>query len=126
MEAKRKKAYRWGLAAEKFAAAYLRCKGYRIVAERYRNTGGEIDIVATRGRMLVAVEVKARKTMGECEESITPFKQQVIERAMQGLLGGQGAIAGLADRHNRDIRFDVIWIVPWQWPRHIKDAWRIT
>jgi len=126
MTRKRKTAYRYGLAAEKIAAAYLRCKGYRIVAERYRNTGGEIDIVALRGRTLVAVEVKARSSMAACEESITPFKQQVIERAMQGLLSGQGRIAGLADRSQHDIRFDVIWIAPWQWPVHLKDAWRIT
>jgi putative endonuclease len=121
----RRKAYRYGLAAEKLAAYYLRALGYRIVAERYRNAMGEIDILATRGNMLVAVEVKARKTLAGCEDSITPHKRFKVGRAVQGLLGGQNAIAGLADLHERDIRFDVIWIAPWQWPRHIKDAWRL-
>jgi putative endonuclease len=121
----RKAAYRYGLSAEKYAGAYLRCKGYRILAERYRNTQGEIDIIALKGKLLVAVEVKARKTLAGCEETITPWKQQKILRAVEGLLSGQGKIAGLAATHERSIRFDVIWIAPWHWPRHIKDAWRM-
>ena len=125
MTEKRQKAYRFGLSAEKFARAYLMGKGYRIIAERYRNHMGEIDIVATKGRMLVAVEVKARKTLEQCEETITPQKQQKIARAVEGLLSGQGTIAALAGGGERDIRFDVIWIAPWRWPRHIKDAWRM-
>ncbi len=123
--AQRHKAYRFGLAAEKYAAWYLRCKGYRIVAERYRNAQGEIDLLARRGNMLVAVEVKARKTLGECAQSVPVLKQQKINRAMQGLLMGAHGIAALAGSANRDIRFDVVWIVPWHWPRHIPDAWRM-
>lgn len=125
MQASRKKAYHYGLTSEKLAAWYLRGKGYRILAERYRNYQGEIDIVALKGGAIIAVEVKARKTLKACEDSITPFKQQKITRAVQGLLGGQGAIAGLARLREPAIRFDVIWVAPWQWPRHIKDAWRM-
>ncbi len=95
-ERRHKSAYRYGLHAEKIAALYLRCKGYRILAERYRNALGEIDIVARAGNTLVAVEVKARKTLEQCEESVPPWKQQKIARAMEGLLAGQGKIAGLA------------------------------
>ena len=126
---KRQRAYHYGMAAEKIAALFLRCKGYRIVAERYRNAYGEIDIVAVRGKTLVAVEVKARKSLTQCEETITPWKQQKIERAIQGLLAGHTSIggksAGLAAYAHHNIRFDVVWIAPWQWPRHIKDAWRM-
>lgn len=122
---KRKAAYRYGLNAEKIARVYLMGKGYRILAERYRNALGEIDLVALKGNTLVAVEVKARKSLVACEESVTPMKQQKIMRAVEGLLSGQGGIAALAQAAERDIRFDVIWIAPWQWPRHIKDAWRM-
>ena len=129
MSDKRTRAYRYGLSAEKMAGMFLRLKGYRILAERYRNSYGEIDIVALRGRTLVAVEVKARKTLAACENTITPWKKQKIERAVQGLMAGhagQGAkIAGLGSHGHRNIRFDVVWIAPWQWPRHIKDAWRM-
>jgi putative endonuclease len=126
---KRKKAYRFGIASEKIAALFLRCKGYRIVAERYRNAYGEIDIVAARGKTLIAVEVKARKSLVQCEETITSWKKQKIERAMQGLLAGLGSqggkITGLVVSAHPNIRFDVVWIAPWQWPRHIQNAWSL-
>lgn len=110
------------MSAERWAAIYLWCKGYRIVTQRYRNAYGEIDIVATKGDMLVAIEVKARRSLASCSEAIAPWKQKKIMRAMQGLLSGK--IAGLRDDTGRNIRFDVIWIVPFHWPVHIKDAWR--
>ena len=122
---KRFRSYRFGLVAEGIAACYLRCKGYRILAERYRNFGGEIDILARRGKMVVAVEVKARKTLADCSETITLQKQQRIIRATNGLLSGHGKVAGLEDLHTCNIRFDVVMIAPWRWPLHIQDAWRL-
>lgn len=121
----RQHAHRYGLNAERIARFYLMCKGYRILADRYRNHLGEIDLVAHKGNMLIAVEVKARKSLKQCEESVPPWKQRKIARAMEGLLAGHGKIAGLASRSNRSIRFDVVWIAPWHWPRHIQDAWRM-
>jgi putative endonuclease len=121
---RRKEAYHYGIAAEKLAALYLMAKGYRILGERYRNTQGEIDIVAKKGKTLVAIEVKARKTIEECEESVAPWKQQKIARAMEGLLASPGKITGLAATRDHNIRFDVIWIAPRRWPVHLKDAWR--
>lgn len=122
---KRMQAYRFGLSAEAVAAWYLRAKGYRILARRYRNAQGEIDVLAQRGALLVAVEVKARRSLAACYESVPPAKQQKIARALQGALGGESKIAGLACDAKRSIRFDVIWIVPWHWPRHLADAWRL-
>ncbi len=119
----RRDSYRFGMHAEKMAAWYLRAKGYTILAERYRNVMGEIDVLARKGNALVAVEVKARKTMQACEESITPMKQQRVTRAMQGALADK-KITGLARGKGPNIRFDVIWITPWRMPKHIKDAWR--
>ncbi len=121
---RRRQAYDFGLKAEKTAAWFLRLKGYRIIAERYRNHYGEIDLLAVRGKMLVAVEVKARKSFAECAISVPPQKQQKIMRALEGLTASSGKIAGLARADARNIRFDVIWIVRGVWPRHLKDAWR--
>lgn len=128
--ATRKKAYLYGLSAERIAKWYLRCKGYHVIADRYRNHYGEIDLVARKGNTLVAVEVKARQSLGACEDTVPPWKQQKITRALEGLLAGQpciggSKISGLAAQGSRNIRFDVIWVAPWQWPRHIKDAWRV-
>ncbi len=121
----RRQAHRLGLKAEKIAAWYLRLKGYRILAERYRIRQGEIDILAKKGRALVAVEVKARQNFSQCEESIAPWKQQKILQAMEHVISGSGKIAGLGDALQHNIRFDAVWIVPGRWPRHIKDAWRM-
>ncbi len=123
MTNRRQKAHRYGLHAEKFAAWYLRLKGYRILAERYRNPQGEIDLLAKKGKTLIAVEVKARQTMAQCEISITPFKQQKIMRAVEWLIAGRGKITGLKDIENHTIRFDVIWVANKRLPVHIKNAW---
>ena len=56
----RRTAYLFGQKAETLAALWLRLKGYRILARRFRAPPGEIDLVARRGRVLALVEVKAR------------------------------------------------------------------
>ena len=126
---RKQKAHRYGIAAEKIAGIYLRCKGYRIIAERYRNTQGEIDLLAYKRNTLVAIEVKARQSFAACYDSIPEWKRHKIARAMQGAVAGHGGmgnkIARLGAGRDHNIRFDVVWIVPFHWPRHIKDAWRI-
>jgi Predicted endonuclease distantly related to archaeal Holliday junction resolvase len=49
-----------GRGAETLAAMYLRLHGWSILERRARVPGGEVDIVARRGRTLAFVEVKAR------------------------------------------------------------------
>lgn len=124
MKPSRLLAHRYGIHAEKIAALYLRCKGYRVIAARLRNPYGEIDLLVKRGRTFAAVEVKARKNFQLCEDSVPPWKRQKIARAMEAAMAN-GKIAGLVAGGNHNIRFDVVWIVPWAWPRHIPDAWRM-
>lgn len=115
-----------GLRAEKIAAWLLRLKGYHVLAERYRAGSGEIDILAMKGRTLVAVEVKARARSEQLSESITPHKQARIASAMATLIANDHKIAGLTSRRIDTMRFDVIYIAPRRWPVHIRDAWRIS
>lgn len=49
-----------GNAAEAFVARRLRRAGYEIVDRNWRVRGGELDIVAIDGEILVFVEVKVR------------------------------------------------------------------
>ena len=65
----------WG---ERLAASYLRQRFYRIVETGYRSRFGEIDIIAQRGRYLVFVEVKLRKSakFAEAKEFVDSGKQQ--------------------------------------------------
>jgi putative endonuclease len=120
-------ARRFGQLAELLARAYLRCKGYRILAKNLRNRYGEIDIIAKRGKTLIAVEVKARRSMEACAEAVTPWQRQRIARALEAALAAKsaGLARAQADNMPLDIRFDVIWLAHWAWPVHIKDAWRL-
>ena len=50
-----------GRRAEDKACWYLRRRGWRIVARNYHAAGGELDIVASRWRTVVVVEVRYRR-----------------------------------------------------------------
>jgi putative endonuclease len=71
-----------GKTGEDLACRELERRGYAIVARRYRQRGGELDIVARDGPTLVFVEVKARdgRAFGEAAEAITGFKRRRITR----------------------------------------------
>jgi len=112
----KRKAYRRGYVGEWLAMLYLRGKGYRILKRRYKTPLGEIDILASHGATLVAVEVKTRPSFGEAAFSFTPSQAQRIERALTYYLSGSP--------HQPFIRYDLVLIVPWRWPHHIKGAWR--
>ncbi len=111
-------AYRRGRGAESLAALLLRAKGYRIVARGYRCPVGEIDIIARRGAVLVAVEVKARESLDAAAEAIEPRQRRRIVRALSHFM------ARNANHADCDIRFDAVLVSPWWRPRHIVDAWR--
>lgn len=53
-----------GRAAEDLVAAFLAAGGWSIVARNWRRGRGELDIVASRGRILAVVEVKSVDAYG--------------------------------------------------------------
>jgi len=69
-----------GKSGEDLACLELERRGYEIVARRYRGRGGELDIVARDGPVLVFVEVKTRagRTFGAAAEAVTLTKQRRI------------------------------------------------
>jgi putative endonuclease len=115
-EAQRRVAFRFGLSAESRAAAYLVAKGYRILARRFRTSHGEIDIVAIRRGVLVFVEVKARDSFDAAAEAIGKRQQNRIIAAAQLWLAAHPEDA------MRDMRFDVVLVVPGRLPRHLPAA----
>lgn len=121
---KRLQAYHFGLSAEEAAARWLRLKGYVILARRLRNAFGEIDLLVMKGNTLVIVEVKARRNFRDCLEAVTPMQQQRLIRAATALMAYPGKFAGRITPGRTTIRFDLVMIVPWRLPRHLKDAWR--
>ena len=96
----------FGQAGEDEAAAWYRARGYTIVDRNWRCREGELDLVVARGRTLVFVEVKNRRTdrFGTPAEAITPRKQQRLRTLARRYLEATGA-------RPRSLRFDVIAIL---------------
>lgn len=108
---------RAGRRAEWLAATLLQLKGYAVLARRYKAAGGEIDIVARKGGVCVHVEVKARPTIEEALEAVTPRARRRIEQAAR-------SFAARHPRFSADaVRYDVIAVAGWR-VRHVRDAWR--
>jgi len=116
---RRKAAEIRGRRSESLAAAALACKLYRIIGRRIKTPVGEIDLVAISPRGPICfIEVKARRTEREAAEAVTARQRERIARAAELYLRSHPAL-----RH-KAVRFDIMLIMPRQWPRHIRDAWR--
>lgn len=109
-------AYLAGHRGEALAALWLRLKLYRILARRYKTPMGEIDLIAERFGVTVFVEVKARSRAASEAETLEAVNQRRIVRAAQYWLAHH---PGKADT---SFRFDVIFLAPRQWPRHVVNA----
>lgn len=106
-----------GRGAETLACWYLRLHGWHILARRARVHGGEVDVVARRGRTLAFVEVKARASDDAAAFALDEWRlRRVVTAARQ-----------LAPRYVRDgddVRIDALFIVPRRWPRHVPNVWQ--
>ncbi len=107
---------------EKAAADFLRARGCRILARNFKGRrGGEVDIIARNGKLLLFVEVKTRRKDAKVRplDAVDKPKQALIER---------GANAWLKRLGTRDLpwRFDVIevWLEEGETPHinHVRDA----
>ena len=67
-----------GRVGEELAASHLERQGYRIVDRNWRCSLGELDIVAVADGVVVAIEVKTRKSsrFGGPLEAITRTKRE--------------------------------------------------
>jgi putative endonuclease len=85
MTTRRQAVGRWG---EDTAAEYLEANGYAILARNVHSAHGEIDVVASKGGLLVFVEVKTRRSHNFAypEESVTRRKQIFMLSAAEDYL----------------------------------------
>ena len=109
-------AHRGGHRAEALAALFLQLKLYRIVARRCKTPVGEIDLIATRFGTTVFVEVKARTSASAEAKAMAAVNQSRIVRAAQYYLARHPALSAT------NLRFDVIFLAPRAWPRHVINA----
>lgn len=107
-----------GRRAETAAALWLQMKGYRILDRRARMPACEIDLVARKGRFVVFVEVKSRRTLALALESVTPQLRGRLEEAANQWVSRRRGMLDLL------WRFDVVMLAPGRLPRHMRDAWR--
>lgn len=70
---------------EDLAADFLSKKGYRIIDRNFRKGYGEIDIIAVKGKVLIFIEVKTRKSLlfGGAKEAIREVKIRKLTRTAQ-------------------------------------------
>ena len=112
----REAAEKRGRGAERLAAIWLRLHGWRVLAQRARVPGGEVDIIARRGRTLAFVEVKARATLEAAELSLDAWRLRRVVVAAERL----------APRYLKpgdELRIDAMFIVPGRLPRHLPNVW---
>lgn len=106
-----------GKLIEQLVFFYLRLKGHRILAKRYKTKLGEIDLITLDGdATLVAVEIKYRRHHQEAMASVFPTQMRRIERTMKFFLSKNPKY------HTYNTRFDVVAVGRFQ-IHHIKQAW---
>jgi putative endonuclease len=106
-----------GLQAETFAKGFFRLKGYDVLAERFKTPQGEVDLIVAKGKLLVFVEVKLRKTLEAAAEAVHAKNQARVLRAAELYLQKH------PEYTDWEMRFDALVLAPYAWPRHIQNAW---
>ena len=116
MSRAREKAERHGHFAETIALWFLRFKGYRLLARRFKSPAGEVDLVMRKGDTTVFIEVKARTSIDEAVISVTPHQSRRISGAAAFYTSKDPrAAAGFC-------RFDIVAVPSYLWPTHIPNA----
>lgn len=98
----KKKTYQFGIMAEKIVMIFLRLKGYQILAWRFKSVFGEVDIIAKKKQIVVAIEVKARSKKALVEEILRPKQIARIKKSAELFYLRNERF------HNCDLRFDFI------------------
>lgn len=91
-----------GQKGEMLAEDYFRCKGYAILHRNWRHRHLEVDLIATKGKLLHFIEVKIRSTQkyGMPEESVTRKKLLFLMKAADAFL--------LLNPQYKLIQFDIL------------------
>jgi putative endonuclease len=81
-----------GLRAEALVARHLAWRGWRIVARNWIGGGGELDIVASRWRTLLVVEVRLRPSHEAAFASVDAGKLARTRAAAAALVHRHGLV----------------------------------
>ncbi len=119
MSERKLNSYRFGIFAELIVIIYFFLSFHRILAWRYRNSAGEIDIIAKRGRKIVFIEVKARRDRS-VSEVVTSSQMSRMGNAAKLFIGKN------KNYSEYDCRFDLIIFNSPLAFKHIKNCWEVT
>ena len=93
-----------GARAERFVARRMRWRGFTILARNFTWRGGELDLIARRGELLVIIEVRYRRDESRirARETVNQRKQIRIIRGAHAFLRRHPGLARCA------LRFDIV------------------
>lgn len=94
-----------GKEGERMAVDFLQKSGYNILEKNYRFQKNEVDIIAQKDNLLVAVEVKTRSTpeFGDPHEFVRPKQIQSLVKVVDHFI--------VENDLDLEVRFDIIAIV---------------
>ncbi|MEY8849860.1 YraN family protein [Psychroserpens sp. XS_ASV72] len=95
----------FGNKGEDLAATFLLENGYTILERNYIFQKAEVDIIAQKDDVIVAVEVKTRSTkaFGDPQDFLKPKQIQRIVKAMDNYV--------VCEHIDAEVRFDIIAII---------------
>jgi putative endonuclease len=79
-----------GRAAERAAERHLRWRGWRLLARNWIGGGGELDLVASRWRTVLVVEVRRRADHEQAGWSVDAAKLERTRKAARALVRQHG------------------------------------
>ena len=94
-----------GTKGEELACAVLKTRGYEIIARNFITKAGEIDIIASKDRVIVFCEVKTRLAgiYGDGREAVDRRKQMKIRRCADIFLMSTGMSYDYCEFHVMEI-----------------------
>lgn len=108
--------YKLGILAEWLVMVRYTLHFYRLLDYRMRNKNGEIDIICSRGKLIVFIEVKARRSAFDNDVICSQHQIARIKRAAELYIYQH-------KYYDFDARFDLAVVRPWQLPLIIENAW---
>lgn len=115
--ADRRAAERRGHLAESLAVLAYLIRGYQILDRRFRASGGEVDLVVRRGRVVAFVEVKSRKAEATAILAVTPRNRRRLEQAAARYLALRPQFGEFG------VRYDIVAVTGLR-VTLVQDAWR--
>jgi putative endonuclease len=108
------KSYNFGLVGEYISILFYLAKFYIVLRHRFKTKFGEIDLICRKANCLVFVEVKSRSRDYD-EVLCSEVQQKRMMRAAEFFL------LKYPSYRSHDLRFDLVLIRPFSWPKLFKN-----